>query len=66
LHQARTVSLEAPGLKSNPNVNLWRLISPGPGANNENEMQVTVRAERFGGTDLELAPCSMAVLEWSE
>jgi hypothetical protein len=66
LHQARTLSLEAPGLKANPNVNLWRLVSPGPGANNESEMQVTVNAERFGGTDLELAPCSMAVLDWSE
>jgi hypothetical protein len=66
LHQARRVSLDAPGLKSNPNVNLWRLVSPGPGASNENETQVTVKVERFGGTDLELDPCSMAVLEWSE
>jgi hypothetical protein len=66
LHQARRISLEAPGLKSNPNVNLWTLISPGPGANNENETQVTVNPERFGGTELELAPCSMKVLEWTE
>jgi hypothetical protein len=66
LHQARQISLEAPGLRSNANVNLWELISPGPGANNENETQVTVRPERFSGTELELAPCSMAVLEWSE
>jgi hypothetical protein len=66
LHQARQISLEAPGLKSNANVNLWKLISPGPGASNESETQVTVRPERFSGTELELAPCSMAVLEWSE
>jgi hypothetical protein len=66
LHQARQISLEAPGLRSNANVNLWKLISPGPGASNENETQVTVRPERFSGTEIELAPCSMAVLEWSE
>jgi hypothetical protein len=66
LHQTRQISLEAPGLKSNANVNLWELISPGPGANNESETQVTVKPERFSGTELELAPCSMAVLEWSE
>jgi hypothetical protein len=66
LHQSRRISLDAPGLKSNPNVNLWTLVSPEPGASNENETQVTVNAERFGGADLDLAPCSMAVLEWSE
>jgi alpha-L-arabinofuranosidase len=66
LHQARRLGLEAPGLKSNPNVSLWELIGSGPGANNESETQVTVRPERFSGTDLDLAPCSMAVLEWSE
>jgi len=66
LHQSRRISLDAPGLKSNPNVNLWTLVSLEPGATNENETQVTVNAERFGGADLDLAPCSMAVLEWSE
>jgi hypothetical protein len=66
LHQARRLGLGAPGLKSNPNVNLWELIGSGPGASNESETQVTVRPERFSGTDLDLAPCSMAVLEWSE
>jgi hypothetical protein len=52
-------------LKANPNVKLWRLVSPGPGSNNEEEVQVTVKEERLSGTELELAPCSMAV-EWSE
>jgi hypothetical protein len=28
--------------------------------------QVKVKKERFGGTELTLAPCSMAVLEWQE
>jgi hypothetical protein len=66
LHQARRISLEAPGLKSNSNVNLWRIISSGPGATNEEMPQVKVKKERFGGTELTLAPCSMAVLEWQE
>ncbi|MGD0522092.1 MAG: hypothetical protein ABSA48_12615 [Terracidiphilus sp.] len=64
LHQTRQLSLEAPGLKSN--VKLWRLASPGPGANNEAATQVTIKEERFGGTDLELPPCSIAVLQWQE
>ena len=66
LHQARRLSLEAPGLKSNQNVNLWRINSSGPGASNEATVQVTIKEERFGGTDLALPPCSMAVLEWQE
>jgi hypothetical protein len=66
LHQARRLALEAPGLKSNPNVNLWELNCSGPAASNESETQVTVNAERFGGPELDLEPCSMAVLEWSE
>jgi len=27
---------------------------------------VTVEEEHFQGTELKLAPCSMAVVEWSE
>jgi hypothetical protein len=66
LHESRKVSVDAPGLRANPDVNLWTLLSPGPGATNENDTQVQVKAERFNGAQLELAPCSMAVLEWSE
>ena len=66
LHQSRRLSLEGPGLRSNPNVNLWTLVSTGPGASNESETEVTVNAEQFGGTQLDVAPCSMAVLEWTE
>lgn len=64
LHQSRRVSLEGPGLNSG--AKLWRLVSPGPGASNEGTPQVTIREERFGGGELEMPPCSMAVLEWQE
>jgi hypothetical protein len=66
LHQARRISLEAPGLESNPNVRLWRLVSSGPDASNENSVEVTAREERLSGTGLELAPCSMVVLDWTD
>jgi len=66
LHQARRIALDAPGLASNPAVNLWRLVSPGPGASNEGAVEVRVEKEPFRGTELTLAPCSMAVLEWQE
>ena len=66
LHQARQISIEASGLLANPDVKLGRLVSPGPGANNEEQVQVTVKEERLSGSNLTLAPCSMAVIEWSE
>jgi hypothetical protein len=71
LHQARRVSVEAPGLKPGADATVWRLVSAGPGlskpgSSNENETQVTVRQEQISGADLNLAPCSMAVMEWSE
>ncbi|MGP8270074.1 MAG: hypothetical protein ACLQLH_08405 [Terracidiphilus sp.] len=64
LHQARRVSLEGAGLRAGARI--WRLVSPGPGASNEGTPQVTVREERFGGGELEMPTCSMAVLEWEE
>ncbi len=64
LRQTRRVSLEGPGLRAG--ARLWRLVSPGPGAGNEGTPQVTVREERFDGGELELPPCSMAVLAWEE
>ena len=64
LHQARRVSLEGAGLRAGARI--WRLVSPGPGANNEGTPQVTVREERFGGGELEMPTCSMAVLEWEK
>jgi len=65
LHQARRISVEATGLSGSSNVKLWRLVSAGPGASNEDTVQVTVKEERLSGTELELAPCSMAVLDWT-
>lgn len=64
LHQTRQLTLEAPGL--NADATLWRMVSPDPGASNEETQQVTIREDRFDGTDLSLPPCSMAVLEWQE
>jgi hypothetical protein len=66
LHQARRISVEASGLPANPDVKLWKLVSPAPGATNEEQVQVTVKEERLSGSELTLAPCSMAVIEWSE
>jgi hypothetical protein len=66
LHAARRVSVEAAGLNANSNAKVWRLVSAGPGSTNEQEFQVTVKEERLNGTELELAPCSMVAVEWSE
>jgi hypothetical protein len=66
LHRARRIDIEAPGLAHNPNVLLWRLVSSGPGDTNEETDEVKIQEEHFAGTDLTLAPCSMAVLEWQE
>jgi hypothetical protein len=66
LHQARRLTLEAPGLSSHRNVGLWRLLSPEPGSTNEAGQQVTVKEDRFAGAGMLLPPCSMAVLEWQE
>jgi hypothetical protein len=66
LHQARRISVQAAGLSGNSNVKLWRLVSAGPGASNESSVAVSIKEEKLSGTDLELAPCSMAVLDWTE
>ena len=66
LHASRRISLDGPGLNANTNIDLWRMVSPGPGATNEETVQVTVKEEKMRGTDLVLAPCSMVVLEWTE
>jgi alpha-L-arabinofuranosidase len=66
LHQARRISIEAAGLSSNSDGKVWRLVSQGPASNNEQDVQVTVKEEHFKGTEIDLAPCSMAAVEWSE
>ena len=42
------------------------LVSSGPGDTNEETAEVKIQEEHFTGTELTLAPCSMAVLEWQE
>jgi hypothetical protein len=64
LHTARRVSVAGAGFGAGAKV--WRLVSAGPGSTNENQVQVTVKEDRMTGSLLELAPCSMAVIEWSE
>jgi alpha-L-arabinofuranosidase len=66
LHAARRISVEAAGLNAGSDAKVWRLVSSGPGSSNEQEVQVTVKEERLKGTELDLAPCSMAAVEWSE
>jgi hypothetical protein len=66
LHAVRRISVEAAGLNANSDAKVWRLVSSGPGSSNEQEVQVTVKEERLKGTELDLAPCSMAAVEWSE
>jgi hypothetical protein len=66
LHQSRRISLEGPGLNANSRVTSWSISSTSPGATNEETQQVTIAPGRIEGSELTLAPCSMAVLEWSE
>jgi len=66
LHAARRIRIEAAGLSANSDAKVWRLVSSGPGSSNEQEVQVTVREERLNGAEMDLAPCSMATVEWSE
>jgi hypothetical protein len=66
LHRARRIDIEAPGLAHNAQAHLWRLVGSEPGETNEETDKVNIQEDRFAGTDLMLAPCSMAVLEWQE
>jgi hypothetical protein len=66
LHRARRVDVDAPGLAHNAQTHLWRLVSSEPGDTNEETIKVRIEEEHFAGTELTLAPCSMAVLEWQE
>jgi hypothetical protein len=64
LHQPRRISIEAPGLSANSNLKIAK-ISTNPGDTNENSVKVQIQEGQMRGTDLVLAPCSMAVLEWA-
>jgi hypothetical protein len=64
LHRAHRVSID--GARPGANAKLWRLASPGPGATNEQQQEVTVKEEPLNGAQIDLAPCSMVVVTWSE
>ncbi len=66
LHQSRQIRVEAPGLNSHSSIGVARMVSPGPGATNEQTVQVKIEEQRMTGTKLVLAPCSMAVLQWTQ
>jgi hypothetical protein len=66
LHHARRVRVEAPGLARDPNATLSRLVSSSPGDTNEDTVKVRIDEEHSAGSEITLAPCSMAVLEWTE
>jgi hypothetical protein len=66
LHHARRISLEAAGLAHDANATLSRLVSSSPGDTNEETVRVRIEQEHFAGSEIMLAPCSMAVLEWTE
>jgi len=66
LHHARRISLEAAGLGHDANATLSRLVSSSPGDTNEETVRVRIEEEHFAGSEIMLAPCSMAVLEWTE
>ena len=66
LHGTHRVSIAGAGLSTSAGAKVWRLVSAGPGSTNEERVQVTIQEEPLKGALLELAPCSMAVVEWSE
>jgi hypothetical protein len=66
LHDARRIRVEAAGLAHDANAKLSRLVSTSPGDTNEEAVRVRIEEERFAGSEISLAPCSMAVLEWTE
>jgi hypothetical protein len=41
-------------------------VSSSPGDTNEETVRVRIEEEHFAGSEIVLAPCSMAVLEWAE
>ena len=66
LHHARRVRIDAPGLANDANATISRLVSSSPGDTNEATIKVRIEEQHFSGSEITLAPCSMAVLQWSE
>jgi hypothetical protein len=53
LHQTRRITIEAPGFNTNSNVNLWRLVSLGPGSNRTTSFRQMLRcAPSASGVEL--------------
>jgi hypothetical protein len=66
IHHSRRIRIEAAGLKAGASGRLWRLVSPSPGANNEDQVQVTLKEERLNGNEIAVGPCSMVAMEWKQ
>lgn len=66
LHHARRIHVEAAGLARDANATLSRLVSTSPGDTNEDTVKVRIEEGHFEGSEMTLAPCTMAVLEWTE
>ena len=67
LHEARRVSVDAPGLLRTMQASRCRgWSSSGPGDTNEETVKVKIQEEHLSGTEITLTPCSMAVLQWTE
>ncbi len=66
LDRTRRVEVEAAGLARGVRATLWRLRSSSPGDTNEQTVQVKIVEDRADSGGFTLAPCSMAVLEWSQ
>jgi len=66
LHNARRIKIDTPGLAHDANATLSRLVSSSPGDTNEETVKVRIVEERATGGEITLAPCSMAVIQWTE
>jgi hypothetical protein len=66
LHQSRRIVIDSPGSRFASTATLSRLVSPSPAAGNETSVQVTLSQQKLQSNEIVLAPCSMAVIEWSE
>ena len=66
LHAARRFRIAAQGLLPGAHATLARLVSSAPGDSNEETVKVRIEQQRLTGSEFILAPCSMAVIEWTQ
>ena len=64
LHQAHKVDIEGAGLTASSSLRVAQLLSPGPGATNEQTKRVRIVQHDGQEPSLTLPPCSMTVLQW--